>query len=323
MIIFSLSQADTSFNLFKADLIKGAKQSDNLDTSMASGLGDMIHNFKTILPYFYYDDYRDNDNDSWDSNKNGKQDRMIWVDWNFDELIDVDASGTLHIGDAAHRAAHPEYYELVDSTDTDFKRYRYKGPYTYEFIGGDWGVDEEILDGEDNDGDSLVDEDTRITADTLDDDGDWVNTNTAKDPSTAIGDSSYHPMKWVSTNNFTIEILPATGALWDSVVVDSLFTALHNAPNNPMYKFYPIYSFTGYANNFPWPDYIDRYHGADTSTQTEFIGGDYGLDEEWYDGLDNDGDGLFDEDVGERLPPENMRDQLIAELRALGLRGNQ
>jgi len=282
----------------------------------------MIKDFNKILPYFYYDDFADNDGDSYDSDSNGVEDRMIWIDWDSDGMIDVDQAGTMHIGDSAHIKANPSYYAVVDPTDEDFQRYKYNGPYTYEFIGGDWGIDEEILDGEDNDGDSLVDEDTRISADTLDDDGDWYNTDAspAIDTLTAIHPNSYHPMNWVSTDNFTLEI---TGTLWDSVSVDPEYTFLHNTDGVDSLDHYPIYNFPGYLGypgNFDWPDSIAIYQGRDTLTQLEFKGGDYGIDEEWYDGLDNDKDGLYDEDVGELLPPESLRDELITQLEQLGVR---
>ncbi len=45
-----------------------------------------------------------------------------------------------------------------------------------EWTAGDFGVDEELLDGKDNDGDGLSDEDTRNTMG-IDDDGDWFDTD--------------------------------------------------------------------------------------------------------------------------------------------------
>jgi len=305
LILFSLLQADSSYDNFLNDLKNG-----DMDTTMADDLGEMIDNFKKILPWFYYDDFFDNDLDYWDTNKNGKKDRMIWIDWNLDHKITVAENDSLHIGDSAHIKANPSLYEVVDPTDKDYERYRYKGGYNWEFIGGDWGCDEEILDGHDNDDDGLVDEDTRITADTLDDDGDWFNTNTSTNPNNAIGLKSFNPMKWESTTNFTVEI---TGTLWDTnVVINPRYILLHS-------KDYPIYNYDG-TGKYPLPLKTKKFMG-DTTNQAEFLGGDYGMDEEWFDGLDNDKDGLFDEDVGERLPPLNMRDALIQELTKLGLRG--
>ena len=326
ILLQSLLQADSSYNLFKDDLING-----DMDTTMAGDLGQMINNFKKIIPFFYYDDFIDNDHDSWDTNKNGKPDRMIWIDWDSDEKIDLERNGSLHIGDSAHMfpngvdSTQPFWgldtslYLWVDMTDEDFSRYIFKGHYdiTHEFIAGDWGVDEEILDGEDNDGDGLVDEDTRISADTLDDDGDWVNTDPSPGPdTTAIYPNSYHPTDWTSLNNNVILEITGPSTSWDSVVVDSLYTALHKALHYPIYNYYP-----DFPNDFQWPNLIGRFNG-DYTNQTEFIGGDYGMDEEYYDSLDNDGDGLFDEDVGELLPLESLRPVIIDQLQQLGVRGN-
>jgi hypothetical protein len=53
------------------------------------------------------------------------------------------------------------YYLNIDKGDTI--AYRYRGPHTDYFTGGDWGVDEETLDGCDNDGDGFSDEDVDTT----------------------------------------------------------------------------------------------------------------------------------------------------------------
>ena len=173
LIIHTLGLADSSYDNFNSEL-KGA----NMDTAMVKDIGEMINNFKTILPYFYYNDSSDNDADWFNTNGNSSVDRMVWIDWNGDGLIDIYSPkdtgvyGHIHIGDNAHIQQNPNLYELVDSSDESYKRYIYKGGYCYEFIGGDWGVEEEIMDGLDNDLDGLVDEDTRIVNDSLDDDGD-------------------------------------------------------------------------------------------------------------------------------------------------------
>jgi hypothetical protein len=232
---------------------------------------------------------------------------MIWIDWDGDDMIDVfDPSDPttveMHIGEAAHmnHTDYNRFYQYVDSrADTStarFQRYRYTGPYTWEFIGGDWGIDEEILDGEDNDLDGIPDEDTRIHADTLDDDGDWYNTDT-----TPLRDDVYNPMVWSSSDNLDVDI---AGAGIDSVAVNPLFLATFSLVLEEI------------------PSMLPRYTGTHANGG-DFTAGDYGLDEEWYDGYDNDNDGLVDEDVGERLPPIGLRDALIQYLSDNGLRGKQ
>ena len=58
---------------------------------------------------------------------------MQWNDANHNGTIDDDTGAPLH---------HP-----------------YNGNYTGEFTGGDYGIDEEIFDGTDNDGDGKIDKD--------------------------------------------------------------------------------------------------------------------------------------------------------------------
>ncbi len=301
LILISLDSANSSYKNFTMDLVNG-----DMDSSMVNPLGKMIGNFKKMLPYFYYDDFVDNDEDEYNTNENAKRERMIWIDWDYDEKIDVYGpsdtadSGHLHIGDSLHKALHPEMYEWVDPNDPDFFRYRYTGGYTYEFIAGDWGVDEEILDGEDNDGDGLVDEDSRNSADTLDDDGDYYDT----DSSQVLNPESLDPMYWDSISTDEFIDIPKDGN-WSSVPIKPLYKSLHDTIYPTLY-------------NKSIPDSLPIYTGGYLG---DFSDGDYGLDEEYYDGIDNDKDGLIDEDVGEQLPPAAKRDELINLLRSLGLRG--
>ena len=133
---------------------------------------------------------------------------MVWVDYDQDNLIDIVESDSgwfkqknlqygIQIGDSAHWAANKSYYKdvkFLDSANTIPVCYthkpensgntiriirfsKYTGPSGGEWIKGDWGVDEEKMDGKDNDCDGVIDEDTRIVQDTLDDDGDWIDTN--------------------------------------------------------------------------------------------------------------------------------------------------
>lgn len=301
-ILSTLNKADSSFNNFKIDLINGQKQKPDLDTGMANNLGKMISNFKKILPYFYYNDFINNDRDYWNTNNNRTIDRMVWIDWDLDKKIDIyrpDTSVHAHIGDSLERLNHPEYYDTtgvgIDPDNKKDKRYKYRGPYTFEFIAGDWGVDEEIMDGKDNDQDGFVDEDTRVAADTLDDDGDFYKRDSL-------------PMVWRDTVTPDFLITINDNLHWDTVSVSLEFRTLYT----DIYKTFL---------NKELPENLRRYKG--TPPKGEFISGDYGLDEEWYDGLDNDGDDLIDEDVGERLPPVERRLELIQELGIHGMRGDK
>lgn len=312
LIIHTLELADSSYNNFNNEL-KGA----DMDTAMVVDIGEMIDNFKTILPYFYYDDYVDNDEDWYNTNGNSvtstidgipypKNDRMIWIDWDNDNLIDIYSPddtlvyGHIHIGDSVHIAQNSNDYIMIDTLGASYKRYRYMGTYTYEFIGGDWGADEEKMDGYDNDQDGLVDEDSRNVSDTLDDDGDWYNTDIA----TILNDTTFTPMVWSDINLNTLLDIPLTTG-WINLPLLEQYKNLHSITYQVQY---------GKA----LPDSIRSYTGIYSG---EFSAGDFGMDEEYYDGIDNDGDGLTDEDVSEYSPPESLRQAIIDQLTALGLRG--
>lgn len=114
--------------------------SEVIDTTETSIDMDMINSLmqdvENSASMFYTQDGEDNDGDWYDTNGNGQEDVMVWTDANGDGKID-DASG--------NPLPAP-----------------YTGPYTGEFQGGDWGVDEEKLDGVDNDGDGWIDEDSGL-----------------------------------------------------------------------------------------------------------------------------------------------------------------
>ncbi len=342
-ILTVLSKADTSFNNFHDELINGQQQNNNLDTGMVTDIGQMINDFNKILPFFYYDDFKDNDDDFYNTNKDQDTTRMIWIDWNYNEKIDITATpGGPCIGDTNHMfpngidrtntvymdGCDTSLYHIVDTLDTSYRRYKYKGGYTYEFIAGDWGVDEEILDGEDNDQDGLVDEDTRITADTLDDDGDWFDTYktmSSYDSQSVIFEyfqkfgATYHPMVWDSNTTDLFINMVGTPV---KVPIDPEYISFHNMPgvavDYPLYKrSTPIWQQGEKITHYVyWPktNTINSYQVTSHTNQTDFIRGDYGMDEEWYDGLDNDRDGLIDEDVGERYPPKSLRQAIIDSL---------
>jgi hypothetical protein len=271
---------------------------------MADNVGKMITTFKKKVPYFHYNDFMDNDSNYYNTNGNSKVDRMIWIDWDFDKKIDMYAPTApvhMHIGDSLFLLKFSKidsvYRFIGDITDKTDKRYQYRGRYTYEFIGGDWGVDEEIMDGKDNDLDGSIDDDTRIVSDTLDDDGDFFKRDLS-------------PMVWRDSviKDSRITINDPDTKNWDTVVVLPEFKTLYSAIYIQIY-------------GKELPAKLKRYKVK--PPKGEFVSGDYGLDEEWYDGVDNDGDGLIDEDVGERIPPAGYREEIIESLRQNGSRGDK
>ncbi len=249
-----------------------------IDTSVIADFKKFTENISENIRYYKYNDKEDNDKSWYDSDGSGDTSHMIWIDYDKDGLIDIDTSSAIdskdvtygkQIGDSVHYNLNPSYYPDVkrdslgnvvyytfhvkNSLDTIrmIQFNVYKGPipgYGGEWISGDWGIDEEIMDGIDNDRDGRVDEDTRITEDIIDNDSDWVDTN---------GDNIPNKMIWIDLNH-------------NGVVDDSL--------GNPL----PA-------------NYKGGYNG-------EFTGGDYGVDEEIFDGVDNDNDGKTDEDISGKRP---------------------
>lgn len=91
-------------------------QFTGLDTSV---------DFKKILSHYGRFDREDNDSDYYDTNGNGKKDPMIFQEMNSNTTIDY---------------KDPQTGQIVPiPTDAGGK---YTGPYTGEFVGGDWGLDE-------------------------------------------------------------------------------------------------------------------------------------------------------------------------------------
>ncbi len=91
------------------------------------------------------EDPLDDDGDWIDLNRNGIQEPMIWRD--------KDGDGKFGYEDLNNNG----YYDTGDRFDF----YDINGNYHKEYISGDYGVDEELFDGIDNDGDTIIDEDLR------------------------------------------------------------------------------------------------------------------------------------------------------------------
>jgi hypothetical protein len=189
-------------------------------------------------------------------------------------------------------------------------RYIYKGPHTFEFIAGDWSVDEEIMDGEDNDLDGIIDEDSRIVADTLDDDGDWYNTS-----GDVLMDEPVPSVMGWGGDSSTFRAASLYMGFWDTTAAGWVKTDKANKYKTQS-GFISDYYRTHYGLSYP--DSLWQYRGPYIGDEPDgFYAGDYGLDEELFDGLDNDRDGLIDEDVGERIPPKSFREQMQAAIREL------
>lgn len=295
-IINIVGKTDTSYANFHAELMANADKSELIDTALGEPIGVAANKLKSYLPFMYHNDYADNDSDYYNTNGTvgdkgiPRRERMIWVDWDGDEKIDIYADRQVHIGDSVDMAQFPAYYTAIDTPEADFRRYVYSGPYCHEFIGGDWGVDEEILDGTDNDNDGIVDEDSRIHADTLDDDGDFADISNQQ-PNGRL----FHPAQWRNQSlRYAVD-----APIQRRAPIDSLTLALQllDVRTDTVPTALPVYA----------------THGGD------FTGGDYGIDDEPFDGIDNDGDGLIDEDVNEAVPPLELRDALIDSLVARGI----
>jgi tetratricopeptide (TPR) repeat protein len=275
----------SSINEWDAE-IKGS-ESEEIDKEM---LDDPKANIETIIlkaNYYYYNDGRDNDHDYWDTNKDGIMHRTIWIDTNGNDKIDWvnPATGenfcitdTFKImRDSATYVYDTHYFGITVSGEE--KYYYFKDTNGGEFVAGDWGVDEESLDGTDstgdNDGDGLKDEDSRIAKDTLDQDGDFIDIDIL-----AFDDSLHGSGKFAKTGPDSGKNLSML--IWVDYNVDGRISAPDGTPITHQYVLDSIVAITAAINS-----------GAGYG---EWIAGDWGVDEEYVDGIDNDGDGKVDED---------------------------
>jgi hypothetical protein len=246
--------------------------------------------------YYYYNDGKDNDFDYFNTNRDslgGRPvvQRTIWVDTNGNDAIDWVEPGNpanaFNITDLIRIIrTDPAYqnnplfqqygrYIAVDSTTTDDKHFIFTGPNGGEFVAGDWGVDEESLDDVDNDQDGFKDEDSRIAKDTLDQDGDFIDIDTL-----AFDDSLHGSGKFATAGPYAGKNLARL--IWVDDNVDGRISAPDGTPITRQYVLDSIAAITAAVNS-------GMGYG-------EWIAGDWGVDEEYVDGIDNDGDGLVDED---------------------------
>jgi hypothetical protein len=373
--------------------IQGSKYSDTTDKTMLSDPRKQLQDIVRQAGYYYHDDKKDNDFDWYDTDSNGVQNKMVWMDINNDKHITLDlndSAGSMIVCDSAHFMADvqqsglgyprppspdPEQnnlplmflarnygYRLVGTT----KYYFYCGPHKGEFVAGDYGVDEEKLDDKNNDGDmngsnGLKDEDTRISPDSLDNDGDYVEfsvNHPLPNPGTLAAQKVYTSYIVTWSHGYINR-----RAFFTPMQAQSLDTIIDDFGNQyRIFKFFDTTRVKAFMEKLGavvgnqmtcmvgdtlviraepvghpiqdaiiWFDkdndgLIDRtmngtgspaephFTNADTTYlkqtgyQGEFIAGDWGVDEEVYDGCDNDGDGKIDED-GDRkwfeAPPPN------------------
>lgn len=169
------------------------------------------------------------------------------------------------------------------------KYMRFQGPHGGEFIAGDWGVDEEQIDEVDNDGDGLEDEDSRNASDTLDNDFDFIKVDTSDTCNPTLTycpdlDGSRQSTGKKAFDSLSIALKPTSKMLW----VDYDGDGRIDGP--------------GPGHNHLTKDSIKLHLAAVKNdinsglAYGEWLSGDWGIDEEYMDGIDNDGDGRIDED---------------------------
>ncbi len=274
----------------------------NIDSAKKAMMNDPQKQMQTIIAkagYFYYNDWKDNDNDFFKtpgSHPDFPQ-RMIWFDTNGNKHIDwIDPTDnsreinlTTTISDIrrnhgripvnyvreGYNSTTGEYDStlfLVKIVDTD-TFYSFKGAHGGEFVAGDWGIDEERMDDADSDGDGLKDEDSRVVRDSLDQDGDFIK----------IDNRLQYQTGKFAFDSTIMDFRPTAPMIWhDTITTDGRITGPGGVIINRAHVV---------ANKDAIIAAINSGAGYG-----EWIAGDWGIDEEYYDGIDNDGDGLIDED---------------------------
>jgi len=266
-----------------------ASNSEKVDKTM---LQDPKKQMQTIIlkaGYYYYNDWKNNDADYFDCNQNGLVERMIWIDTNGNDKIDwVDPANSNHafcISDSLSIIRNDTSFQdnalFGKVVNGDDKYVFFKGPNGGEFVVGDWGVDEEQLDDADNDLDGIKDEDSRCGSDTLDNDADFIKVDTID---LAIDDSvgSLQSATKHGLDIPTHTIRTTSKMMW----VDKNHDGKINAPNGDIINYSYVIS------------NLSAIKAAINSGTAygEWISGDWGIDEEYQDGIDNDSDGRIDED---------------------------
>ncbi|MDQ3003070.1 MAG: hypothetical protein M3Y08_17635 [Fibrobacterota bacterium] len=209
------------------------------------------------------------------------------------------------------------------STHTSILKANVTRPARSDWLGGTYGVDEEMIDDRDNDYDGLTDEDAR-NAKGMDDDDDALLSITM------IG-TNPDPMIWkdVAGHGNKCPDIDTTQAMQAAPLsrqfcIGSLEHRIHlaqNGGNDSLNFYYQIFLGEGPSSNCLEDfDKLDQSYkdlvGLKASTDnivltacrykhiwkrgippnSEWTSGTFGMDEELPDGVDNDGDGWIDED---------------------------
>lgn len=283
-----------------------ASDAENIDKDM---LKDPQEQMQTVIQkagYYYYNDKKDNDGDYWDANKNDSVERMIWVDTNGNNKVDwvdpANPSIAFVPSDTFDRMRNDTSYRADTSLFGfrvlgDDKRYYFKGLNGGEFVAGDWGVDEEQLDDVENDGDKIgdtkddgdkddvKDEDSRISSDTLDQDADFIKIDTSNIAAIDSIFGSWQSGKRALNTHPTVkagQVLTTARLGW----IDLNSNGVIDGPTGTHL------TRTEVINNYA--AIVAAINGG--TAYGEWFAGDWGIDEEYVDGLDNDGDGKYDED---------------------------
>ncbi|MFH0920382.1 MAG: hypothetical protein V1913_08460 [Fibrobacterota bacterium] len=289
-----------------------ASSATGVDKGMMTDSKKQMETIILKANYYKYNDHKDNDNDGYDTNHDSLVQRTIWIDTNGNDCIDwtdpssgisynlTDLFGWLRrdsvliqptsglpapwIDTVAHR--YDSNYFYVEKVGED-KFYLFKKGNGGEFVAGDWGVDEEQLDDHNSDGDGIKDEDSRVASDSLDNDGDFIKIYT--DVSRPDSDAYYGTRQSGKKAIDTRPLSPTFGQLCNTAKmawVDFNHDCRITGPTGvAITRQYVIDSFVVISARLN----SGQPYG-------EWIAGDWGVDEEYVDGIDNDGDGRIDED---------------------------
>ncbi|MBL8028745.1 MAG: tetratricopeptide repeat protein [Fibrobacteres bacterium] len=306
----------------------------NIDSAKKAMMDDPQKQMQTIIAkagYFYYTDLKDNDSSYYKtpSSNSAFVQKMIWIDTNGNDQIDwVDPNdnnvrwnlsdiiskirksptrkkGRTALGFNPSDSTYDSTYFTLKITPAD-TNYIFKGTHGGEFVAGNWGIDEEQLDDKDNDGDGLKDEDTRMTSDTLDQDFDFIKIDNRTSDATGNITSGKRSLDIIdSTLKYTAKLI------WDDLDGDGKI----DAPGGGHIHIDRAFVIANKA-------VIIAAINAGTTGYGEWKSGDWGIDEEYQDGRDNDEDGKIDEDgdvhrihLGEPTWNESQRANFIQQVK--------